>query len=182
MTRFNPKDTLILVALEDELPRHLLPDWRIVYTGVGKVNAALEVERAIMAARPKAMINFGTAGALSPDHHGIVEVSRFYQRDMDVQALGFSLGQTPFEADGSIDFGGAGLSCGTGDQFVTAPPALKTDLVDMEAYALAKAAQHHGIAFTCLKYISDQADGDASTSWKDQVQKGANLFVEWLEG
>jgi len=181
MPLFDPMDTLILVALEDELPHHLLPDWRIIYTGVGKVNAALAAERAIMAFRPKMMINFGTAGALSPDLHGIVEVSRFYQRDMDVQALGFSLGQTPFEDEGPIDLGRPGLSCGTGDQFVTAPPALKTDLVDMEAYALAKSAQHHQITFYCLKYISDQADDAASTSWKDHVQKGAKLFVDWLE-
>ena len=35
-----PKDTLIIVALERELPRKLLPNWNIVYCGVGKVNAA----------------------------------------------------------------------------------------------------------------------------------------------
>ena len=43
MPLFSPQNTLILVALADELPRSLVPDWRIVYTGVGKVNAAIQV-------------------------------------------------------------------------------------------------------------------------------------------
>ena len=96
MPLFSPQNTLILVALADELPRSLLPDWRIVYTGVGKVNAAFTIEREIASQRPEMIINFGTAGSLSPDHQGIVEVAQFYQRDMDVRGLGFALGQTPF--------------------------------------------------------------------------------------
>ena len=55
---------------------------------------------------------------------------------MDVRALGFSLGQTPFEDDIIIDLNGDGLSCGTGDNFVSETPEMKSDLVDMEAYAL----------------------------------------------
>ena len=69
---------------------------------------------------------------------------------MDVRGLGFALGQTPFEDNAPIDFGRRGLTCGTGDQFVTAPPELSTDLVDMEAYALAKSARDHQIEFYCL--------------------------------
>ena len=180
MPLFSPQNTLILVALADELPRSLLPDWRIVYTGVGKVNAAFTIEREIASQRPEMIINFGTAGSLSTDHQGIVEVAQFYQRDMDVRGLGFALGQTPFEDNAPIDFGRRGLTCGTGDQFVTAPPELSTDLVDMEAYALAKSARDHHIDFYCFKYISDQADDAATTSWQDNVQKGAALFVKML--
>ena len=179
--RFDPATTLILVALEHELPRQLLTEWRIAYTGVGKINAAVSAEREILAKRPKTIINFGTAGSLSDQHHGLVEVTRFYQRDMDVQGLGFVLGQTPFEDEGPIDLMRPGLSCGTGDQFVTAPPALMTDLVDMEAYALAKSALYHGIDFYCFKFISDHADEDAGLSWQDNVKKGAGLFAQMLK-
>ncbi|NCV51273.1 MAG: 5'-methylthioadenosine nucleosidase, partial [Gammaproteobacteria bacterium] len=35
-----PDNTLIVVALEDELPTHMVPGWNVLYTGVGKVNAA----------------------------------------------------------------------------------------------------------------------------------------------
>ena len=152
MPLFSPQNTLILVALADELPRSLVPDWRIVYTGVGKVNATITIEREIASQRPEMIINFGTAGSLSPDHQGIVEVGQFYQRDMDVRGLGFALGQTPFEDNVPIDFGRQGLTCGTGDSFVTAQPELSTDLVDMEAYALAKSAHDHQIDFYSVSY------------------------------
>ena len=39
MTRFDPQITLLVVALENELPRDMAAGWTIVYTGVGKVNA-----------------------------------------------------------------------------------------------------------------------------------------------
>jgi len=41
MTRFNPQTTLLVVALENELPRAMAAGWNIVYTGVGKINAAM---------------------------------------------------------------------------------------------------------------------------------------------
>ncbi len=40
-TKITPDNTIIFVALESELPATHLPEWRIVYTGVGKVNAAI---------------------------------------------------------------------------------------------------------------------------------------------
>ena len=41
MTKFDPRTTLLVVALENELPRQLAVGWQIVYSGVGKVNAAI---------------------------------------------------------------------------------------------------------------------------------------------
>ena len=90
--------------------------------------------------------------------------------------MGFALGQTPFEGDGEILAGTGGLSCGTGDQFVSAPPELTSDLVDMEAYALAKICQQKVIDFQCFKFISDNADGDAAHDWREQLAIGAKLF------
>ena len=95
---------------------------------------------------------------------------------MDVRALGFALGQTAFEDDGEILAGTGGLSCGTGDQFVSAPPELTSDLVDMEAYALAKICKQKAIDFHCFKFISDNADGDAARDWSQQLAIGAKLF------
>ena len=41
MSRFDPRTTLLVVALENQLPRDLVAGWQIVYSGVGKVNAAI---------------------------------------------------------------------------------------------------------------------------------------------
>ena len=127
-------------------------------------------------ASPKQVVNYGSTGALRPGLAGLHRVTRFLQRDMDVRALGFALGQTPFEDDGEILAGTGGLSCGTGDQFVSAPPELTSDLVDMEAYALAKMCQQKAIDFYCFKFISDNADGDAAHDWSQQLAIGAKLF------
>ena len=176
MTRFDPQKTLLIVALENELPRSTAAGWTIVYSGVGKVNAAIALSDAIAMHQPKHVVNFGSAGALRPGLAGLHRVTRFLQRDMDVRALGFALGQTPFEDDGEILAGTGGLSCGTGDQFVSAPPELTSDLVDIEAYAVAKMCQQKAIDFYCFKFISDNADGDAAHDWSQQLAIGAKLF------
>ena len=100
---------LILVAIEDELKRSDLPDHKIEYIGVGKVNAVFSTLNAIKKHSPKQIINFGTAGSLDAKIKGLVEVSTFFQRDMDASPLGFKVGQTPFEEDIEITFGREGV-------------------------------------------------------------------------
>ena len=169
---------LILVAIEDELKRSKLPDHQIEYIGVGKVNAVLNTLNAIEKYSPKQIVNFGTAGSLDENIKGLVEVSSFFQRDMDASPLGFEIGQTPFEDEKEISFGRQGVSCGTGDMFVTSSPALKTDIVDMEAFAIAKVCKLKNIDFRCFKFISDHADNEAKDDWVDNVSLGAKLFIE----
>ena len=180
--RFDPASTLLIVALEAELPRDLAAGFQLVYSGVGKVNAAISLCNALAHFSPETVVNYGSAGTLRPDLSGIHRVTRFLQRDMDVRALGFELGQTPFEDDVIIDLAphniDLGLSCGTGDCFVDTPPELASDLVDMEAYALAKICQQRGIDFHCLKFISDSADNTAAQDWHQQLAIGAHLFKD----
>ena len=116
------KDRIILVALENELPQNILPNERIEYTGVGKINATIKALEVIQKYNTDMIVNFGTAGSLHKKIIGLHEVSIFKQRDMDATGLGFSIGETPFENVSSITFGREGLSCGTGDSFVTEKP------------------------------------------------------------
>ena len=171
---------IILVALEDELPREVLPEFQIAYTGVGKINAALIASEVIARYQPKQIINYGTAGGVLAGVSGLVEIANFYQRDMDVRPLGLEIGETPFEDTACLNFGRQGFSCGTGDSFVTEPPKLTTDIVDMEAYAIAKACYKAKVDFRCFKFISDNADDEASSSWKDNVAKGKHLFADMM--
>ena len=169
---------LILVAIEDELKRSDLPDHQIEYIGVGKVNAVFNTLKAIEKLSPQQIINFGTAGSLDSKIKGLVEVSSFFQRDMDATPLGFEIGQTPFEENIEITFGREGVTCGTGDKFVTSTPKLKTDIVDMEAFAIAKVCKLKNIDFRCFKFISDNANNEAKDDWVDNVSLGAKLFIE----
>lgn len=172
------KNTLIVVALEHELPLPLIPGWKVLYTGVGKVNAAISVTKAVLASNPDHLINYGTAGALNNEITGLVRVNRIMQRDMDARPLGFELGRTPFDTLSNIDLEGPGISLGTGDSFITSPPECTTDIVDMEAYAIAKVALLFQIEFQCWKYVSDNANSDAAFNWKENVKKGSVAFFD----
>ena len=168
----------ILVAVEEELSVKDLPEFQIYYTGVGKINASIKTLEIIRDYSPTQVINYGTAGSLNKKLKGLVEVDQFFQRDMDATPLGFKIGQTPFDEIEEIRFGSAGYSCGTGDSFVTQTPKLKTDLVDMEAYAIAKICYLKDIKFRCFKYISDNADKGANNDWIKNVSIGKKLFIE----
>ena len=172
---------IILVALEEELPKFMLPELIIEYTGVGKINATYRTLEAIQKYNPEIIINFGTAGTLNKNIFGLNEIKIFIQRDMDASKLGFNLGETPFDYISTIKFSEKGLSCGTGDNFVSESPKIKTDLVDMEAYAIAKICLIKKIDFKCFKYVSDKADENAGDTWKENINKGCLAFVEKIK-
>ncbi len=173
-------DTVILVAIPKELPKLLLPDWNIIYTGVGKINASFAISKAYFEFKPKIFINYGTAGALNHSLSGLLEVSKFEQRDMEVSALGFKIGETPFEKLSTITNSEKGFSCSTGDNFVTKVPKIKTDLVDMESYAYAKFCKLYNIKFYCYKYVSDNANENASIDWNKTIKNGAKEFANLI--
>jgi len=172
---------IILVALEEELPESMLPEFIIEYTGVGKINATYRTLEVIQKYNPKKIINFGTAGTLNKNIIGLNEIKIFMQRDMDASKLGFKLGETPFDDIFTIKLSDNGLSCGTGDNFVSEKPKIKTDLVDMEAYAIAKICLIKKIEFKCFKYVSDNADEKAGDTWKENINKGCLAFVEKIK-
>ena len=147
------------------------------HIGVGKVNATYNLTKLIHEHNPSEVINYGTAGTIKKELSGLVEVTKFYQRDMDVRGLlDIKLGETPFDDINEILNFNEGYSCGTGDSFVNKQIEMDVDLVDMEAYALAKVCKLEGIKFRCFKYISDNADDSASIDWIENCKKGAKLF------
>ncbi|MEI6712730.1 MAG: 5'-methylthioadenosine/S-adenosylhomocysteine nucleosidase [Verrucomicrobiota bacterium] len=172
-------DDLILIALSDEAPTLAkLPN--VFQTGVGKVNAGIAAAKLIERYRPRRVWNFGSAGGITVGS-GLHRCSRFIQRDMIVTALGFAPGQTPFEKDIQLDFGHPGLICSSGDSFVTSSDlAIPADLVDMEAYALAKACKTTNTEFHCYKFISDQANETSDHDWRTNLHLGEPLYMDLL--
>lgn len=169
---------LILIAIQEEAPdlNHMM---NVFYTGAGKVNAAITAGELIAKYQPKRIINFGTAGGITVGT-GLHECTQFVQRDMNCVGLGCKPGQTPFETD--VEIGTPGLTCSTGDNFVMDPQLLiPADLVDMEAYAIAKACKKHHVEFLCFKYVSDQANATADTDWRESVAHGQLHYVNKLK-
>ena len=147
------------------------------HVGVGKINATYNLIKLIQEHKPSEVINYGTAGAIKKELSGIVECTKFYQRDMDTRSLlNLKLGETPFDNINEIINSEEGFSCGSGDSFVNTQIEMDLDLVDMEAYALAKVCKLEDINFKCFKYISDNADANATSDWIENCKKGAKLF------
>ena len=169
-------DKLFLAAIKEET---VGLDY-FKHIGVGKINAAYNSLKLIQIHKPKIVINYGTAGAINTKLKGIVECTKFYQRDMDVRGLDFKLGETPFDKVREIIISDSGYSCGTGDSFVNQKIEMEVDVVDMEAYAIAKVCMLENIEFKCFKYISDNADENANNDWNTNLTLGAEAFAKMI--
>ena len=99
------KKTLIVCALEVET-QNQLEGYDVLYTGVGKVNAAIRLQQRFGKFGSyipyDIVINYGTAGSRKIKKKTLVDCTKFIQRDMDVTGLGFMRGETPFESDPPI--------------------------------------------------------------------------------
>jgi len=169
-------DKLFLAAIKEET---VGLDY-FKHIGVGKINAAYNSLKLIQIHKPKIVINYGTAGAINTKLKGIVECTKFYQRDMDVRGLDFKLGETPFDKVREIIISDSGYSCGTGDSFVNQKIEMEVDVVDMEAYAIAKVCMLENIEFKCFKYISDNADENTNNDWNSSKALGAEAFAKMI--
>jgi adenosylhomocysteine nucleosidase len=173
---------LIVTALPQEFGHQPIPhDIPVVFTGLGKLNAALSLMDGIQRYQPNIIINLGTAGRLGPTFHGLVEVSSVIQRDMIAEPLA-PRGQTPFDDTPHVLLSGQdGVVCATGDSFLmTTDPwllAQNVDVVDMELFALALVCHRKGIAWRSFKFITDDTNDDAGNEWKDKAHEGRELFL-----
>ena len=157
----------------------------VSFSGVGKINATIKTLEVIEKYKPKIIINYGTAGS-TKGVTGLVDCTKFIQRDIDASPLGFPKTMTPYESSVPhiINFSkiknpiNKKMSCGTGDSFVTSNKGITTDVVDMEAYAIAKVCYLNNIDFVSYKYITDDGDAD---DWKKNCTKGITEFKKVLE-
>jgi adenosylhomocysteine nucleosidase len=143
-----------------------------------------ELARYALHDQPRPLVlNFGSAGSRCHSAGTLLACNQFVQRDMDVRALGFELGVTPFDtAPPILKFEPVfkhlpSAVCGSGDSFATAATDMDCAVVDMEAYALAKVCWREQAQFGCAKYVSDGADHVAADDWQRNVHKAADAFL-----
>jgi adenosylhomocysteine nucleosidase len=178
------KKLAVIVALPMETQGHFeraqIP---VHYSGIGKINATLKTTEVILKEGITHVLNLGTAGSHRFKTHSLIECTDFIQRDMDLSPLNFPKGETPMDdIPGRISVPSfLGLPtgiCGTGDRFEVGPPELACDLVDMEAYAIAKVCRRLGIQFTSVKYITDGSDDQAHKDWFENIKPGSLKLLE----
>jgi adenosylhomocysteine nucleosidase len=184
------QNVLIVMALPQE-SRGLLEQAgaAVLYTGVGKVNAAATLARRLAELRvtgdPRPLVvNMGTAGSRTLAAHTLVACHRFSQRDMDVSGLGFAPGVTPFDdTPALIEFPPAlpalpQKHCSTADSFATHLHDVDGDVVDMEAFALARVCLLEQANFACVKYVTDGANSDSAAHWEAALEAASRAFAD----
>ena len=183
---------LIVFALESET-RDYWGDVPVRYCGIGKVNAAYRLTKFLGEWRkdkqsdPSLVLNLGSAGSSSFKAGETINCTRFIQRDFDVTPLGVDAYTTPFESapppvistPQRYEAYAEGI-CGTGDNFVTDGQMNGWNVVDMEAYALAKVCALENINFGCLKFITDGIDGHAAATWEASLLDASRSLREGL--
>lgn len=183
-----PKLLIVMALPQESRGRLEAAGADLLYTGVGKVNAASNLARRLAeircrgAALPR-VVNLGTAGSRRLSAHSLVACNRFQQRDMDVSGLGFAPGATPFDdAPPVLEFPPVLPEipqhvCSTADSFATHRHEIAGDVVDMEAFALARVCLAERTSFGCFKYVTDGADADSAAHWEAALDAASLAFA-----
>lgn len=174
---------LLVVALEEEAAHLHVHDLPILVTGAGKVNAAVALATILGEHSPREVINLGTAGSLHDGLTGIHEIGTVIQHDLDDDALHHLTG---LHFGPPVELAPDGLVLTTGDTFVADPLvrerlAKTAHVVDMEGYALARAAGVAGVPVRLIKHVSDSADDSAAASWSETVDHCAEQLGAWVK-
>lgn len=162
------RDVLFVMATTYEYGEHLRARIDPLICGVGPVEAAVATTAALAGlARherlPDLVFTLGSAGSRGLDHAGIYQVASVSYRDMDASALGFQKGVTPFlDEPAAIDIpyriaGIPAASLATGASIVSgaAYDGIDADMVDMESFAVLRAARRFDVPIMGLRGISD---------------------------
>jgi adenosylhomocysteine nucleosidase len=175
----------------------------IVKCVIGKVNAAMTVQKMIDYYHVKKIIFTGVAGATNPvlEIGDVIVSTSCQQHDLDASALGFKKGTIPMY-EGTSDFPsddklievafnsakkvltkGERVFKGkivSGDQFIADQNQVKmlletfdADCVEMEGAAVAQVAHFNDIPFVVVRSISDKANGEASRSFEIFMKESA---------
>jgi len=107
---------------------------------------------------------------------------------MDVGGLGFALGVTPYdEAPSPLIFDPvftafAGAVCAAGTRSRRSDVGVACEVIDMEAYALAKVCWHEKCKICLCEYVTDVLTRPAADDWQAHVHKaarGVSAIVSW---
>lgn len=162
------KRIFYVMAVDAEYGPHLRGHIDPLMTGVGPVEAAVALTAALARLeasghKPDLIISLGSAGSATLEQTEVYQASSVSYRDMDASALGFEKGLTPFldlpkAVPLPLQVAGipsARLSTGANIVSGAAYDAIDADMVDMESFAVLRAAQHFGLPLIGLRGISD---------------------------
>ena len=165
-----PNAILFVMAVENEYGDALKQRFEPFFTGVGPVEAGVATasilsELAGAATAPDLIVSLGSAGSRTLEQTEVYQARSVSYRDMDASPLGFQKGHTPFldlPAELEIPFKipaikAARLSTGASIISGAAYDDIDADMVDMETYAVLRAAMRFDVPLVALRGISHGA-------------------------
>ena len=178
----------------------------LVQSGIGKVLSAMSVAILAETFGVDAIINTGSAGAVSEGLAigDVVIADRLVYHDVDVTAFGYAYGQMAgqelyYQADQTLMaslqkvlnqqgiHNHVGLIA-TGDSFIAGQEKVDTIkhhfpevlAVEMEGAAIAQAAQAAGKPFLVIRAMSDTAQGDANITFDEFILEAGKRSAQTL--
>jgi adenosylhomocysteine nucleosidase len=162
------KSILFVMAAEAEYGPHLKALFTPLMTGVGPVEAAVELTKALASLvldgrRPDLVVSLGSAGSAKLEQAEVYQATSVGYRDMDASPFGFEKGLTPFLGLPAIlplpirIPGVPEATLSTGANIVSGEMygSIDADMVEMETYAVLRACMAFDIPLVGLRGISD---------------------------
>lgn len=167
LTPVGTRRVLFVMAAEPEYGPHLRARFTPLITGIGPVEAALHTGVALArldaaGQLPDLIVCLGSAGSRRCALGSVHQIASVSWRDMDASPLGIEPGVVPYldepkelPLETPLALPVATLSSGgdvvSGDRW----DRVDADMVDMETYAVARAARTFGVPLIGLRGVSD---------------------------
>ncbi len=175
---------LFVMATAQEYGLELRKRMAPLVTGVGPVEAAAATSAALSAlkaegALPDLVFSLGSAGSRRLEHAEVYQLASVCYRDMDCTPLGFARGLVPFLDEPAIVpisqriAGIPAASIATGASIVSGKgyDGIEADMVDMESYAVYRAARHFAVPMIGLRGITDgKTELSRYEDWADYLE------------
>lgn len=194
LERYGGVTVLPVIAAQAEYGAHLRERIQPLMTGIGPVEAAVTLTATLArleakGERPDLIVSLGSCGSRTLDHVAVYQASSVEYRDMDASALGFPKGVTPLsDLPGVLPLpcpipGVPTATLSTGANVVSGAgyDAIDADMVDMESWALVRAAQVFDVPLVALRGVSDgRAELKALEDWTSTLHHvDENLAKAW---
>ena len=179
LERYGSVIVLPVMAAPAEYGEHLRARIDPLMTGVGPVEGAVALTAALTRLEasddlPDLIVSLGSCGSRVLEHAAVYQAASVAYRDMDASPLGFAKGVTPLLDQPAV----LPLPCpipgvptatlSTGGNVVSGAgyDAIDAEMVDMETWALVRAAQTFGVPLIALRGVSDgRAELKALEDW-----------------
>ena len=186
------KKILVVNAIDlEQIPVHIPhAEVKMILSGIGKTNAAMNVMQAVLEFQPDYVLNIGSTGTLNHEVGDIIVSHHFVDRDLErMKLFGLEYNITTVCPQGLENLQSVlsgkettgDFIVNTGDDFVTAGTELTGDAVDMEVFAEAMVCRKLNIPMLSIKYVTDVVGKNSVEAWEEKLadaRVGLSAFLD----